>query len=108
MGKFMTFVGGALFGAAVGAGTALLMAPKPGEELRKDVRTKYDTTVTDVQERARETRSKVEQRAADARQKLGAQLDTARTGIAERKARVVVAAKSLRESKNDQVESIAA
>jgi len=107
MSKFLTFVGGALFGAAIGAGTALMMAPKAGEELRKDVRSKYDTTVADVQQRARETREMIEVRAADTRAKLNTQLDTARTGLTERKERIVEAAKTFRDEKNEKVETVA-
>lgn len=39
-----------LLGAIVGAGVALLLAPKSGKELRKDIKVKFDQILEDIKE----------------------------------------------------------
>ena len=50
MRRFMTFVTGVVFGAVVGAVTALLLAPTSGEELRSKARERFDDLSDEVRE----------------------------------------------------------
>lgn len=63
---------GALIGGAVGAAAALLLAPKPGRELRKDIREKAGQAsdkamqlVSSASSKTREVASQVSQHASD-------------------------------------------
>ena len=88
MKSLLKFFGGALVGAAIGAGTALLLAPKPGEELRGEIRHRYDDAAQTVRARTGETRAKIE-----------VKVDEARKEIAGRKDAVLEAARRLRAPK---------
>ncbi len=50
MRRFMTFLTGVVFGAVVGAVTALLLAPSSGEELRTRARERFDDLTDEVRE----------------------------------------------------------
>lgn len=69
MNRFTNFVTGALLGAAIGAGLAILLAPMSGAELQDQIRTK----VSDVQ-------NEVQQASMDKRAELEAQLAHLRSG----------------------------
>jgi gas vesicle protein len=49
MSKKSGFIGGALFGAVIGAAAALFVAPKKGSELREDALEKYNAFKEDPQ-----------------------------------------------------------
>jgi gas vesicle protein len=50
MGRFLSFVSGAMLGALVGAVTALLLAPMPGEELQRRARERIEAIRDEVRE----------------------------------------------------------
>jgi gas vesicle protein len=50
MRRFTNFLTGVIFGALVGAVTALLLAPSSGEELRSRARERFDDLTDDVRE----------------------------------------------------------
>jgi gas vesicle protein len=50
MRRFTSFLTGVIFGALVGAVTALLLAPTSGEELRSRARERIDDLSDDVRE----------------------------------------------------------
>jgi len=50
MRRFTNFLTGVIFGALVGAVTALLLAPTSGEELRSRARERFDDLTDDVRE----------------------------------------------------------
>lgn len=66
-------MGSFVLGALVGAGLALLFAPRSGEETQEELR-----------ERARQLREVAEERVRDASRNLEDRLDTVRTGVASR------------------------
>lgn len=70
-------VGSFLIGALLGAGVALLLAPRSGKETQEELRT-----------RAIELRGKAEERVRDASRQLEGRLDEAREGIQARAERV--------------------
>ena len=82
---------GILFGALIGAGVALLMAPKSGKELREELSEQYETT-----------RAEVEARAKEARVKLDEGLTRTRADVEEKRVQLVEAVQSLRKPKNDK------
>ena len=65
--------GSFILGALVGAGLALLFAPKSGEETQAELR-----------ERALKIRDSAEERVREAQRQLEERLDQARTGVTER------------------------
>ena len=56
-GSAITFL---LIGLGVGAAIALLLAPKPGKQLRKDLRRGYDDAVDRIQDLTGEARERME------------------------------------------------
>ncbi len=56
-GTAVTFL---LIGLGIGAMTALLLAPKTGKQLRKDIRRKYEDTKETVDDWTEDTRDAVE------------------------------------------------
>jgi len=58
LGTAITFL---LIGLGAGAAVALLMAPKPGKQLRKDLRRSYDDAVDRIQELTGEARERIEE-----------------------------------------------
>ena len=74
MEKAKGFVAGLLVGSAIGAGTALLKAPRSGEETRKQIQkkateaqNKAGDTVQQVRKRAEEIGDQVTERTAEMR-----------------------------------------
>jgi gas vesicle protein len=63
-------LGAFVVGALIGAGVALLFAPKTGEETQEDLRQK-----------ARELRDAAEDRVRDAQRRFGESVETARDGV---------------------------
>ncbi len=66
-------IGSFVLGALVGAGLALLFAPKSGQETQEDLK-----------ERARSLRSSAEERMRDAQKQLEDRLESAREGVQSR------------------------
>ena len=52
-------VGAAVIGALIGAGVALLMAPKPGSELREDLKSSAQTAIEKLQQVAEQVGDQV-------------------------------------------------
>lgn len=83
-------VGSFLIGALLGAGVALLLAPRSGQETQEELRT-----------RARELRGRAEERVRDASRQLEGRLDEAREGLQARAERVRDAVDSGRQAAVD-------
>ena len=58
-GSFATAITFLLIGLGAGAAVALLLAPKPGKQLRKDLRRSYEDTVDRIQDLTDEARERV-------------------------------------------------
>jgi len=58
VGTAITFL---LIGLGAGAAVALLLAPKPGKQLRKDLRRGYDEAVDRIQDLTGEARERIEE-----------------------------------------------
>ena len=82
--------GSFILGALVGAGLALLFAPKTGEETQEELR-----------ERARQLRSAAEERVKEAQRQLEERLDEAREGVSQRYDEVVEAVEAGRSAAAD-------
>ncbi len=48
MNKFWNFAGGLILGLLVGAAAGLLLAPKPGDEMRKEIQQEIDDILTEA------------------------------------------------------------
>ena len=83
-------LGSFLLGAMVGAGVALLFAPKAGEETQEELR-----------EQARKLREVAEERVREAQRQLESRLDVARDGVAARYDEVRDAVSARREAAVD-------
>ena len=70
-----TFLLGALAGALVGAGIALLMAPKPGAEVRKDLSDGYSSVRDAAARRYRDIADRASQRFEEASAKFEEKVD---------------------------------
>ena len=60
--KILPFLAGAVIGAVVGAGVALLYAPKEGEELRQSAKDKFDDVtegINDILKKAKTSAEKM-------------------------------------------------
>jgi gas vesicle protein len=66
-GKGAEFLAGLLIGGLVGAATALLLAPQPGEETREDLREKGIELKDRVMELSEEARKRAEELQAEGR-----------------------------------------
>jgi gas vesicle protein len=53
-GNTLTIIGALAVGAIIGAGLALLMAPKPGAELREDIKSSAQTAAEKIHQVAEE------------------------------------------------------
>ncbi len=53
MKDFFSFVGGALLGAAIGAGVVIFAAPKSGNETRQDLSTRWNGALTQGKQAAK-------------------------------------------------------
>ena len=60
MPKFWNFVGGLFLGLLVGAAAGLLMAPKPGSELRKELQQEIDDILNEARKAAELRRQELE------------------------------------------------
>jgi gas vesicle protein len=69
------FLLGALAGALVGAGVALLMAPKPGAEVRKDLSDGYSSVRDAAARRYRDMADRASQRFEEASAKFEEKVD---------------------------------
>jgi gas vesicle protein len=67
MGKIGNFLFGALIGAAIGAGLAMLLAPASGEELRRQMRERASSLQIEVKNAAITRRAELEQQLANMR-----------------------------------------
>ncbi|MFK7800942.1 MAG: YtxH domain-containing protein [Anaerolineae bacterium] len=61
MKKVMSFIVGAICGAAVGAAVALIFAPANGEELRQTVQDKWNEVLDEARRAQEETRRELEE-----------------------------------------------
>ena len=48
MNKFWNFAGGLILGLLVGAAAGLLLAPKPGDEMRREIQQEIDDILTEA------------------------------------------------------------
>ena len=78
---FGTFIAGLILGAVGGAAAALLMTPKRGEDMRRDVEKRVKETTKPVQEKAgplvsqgKERASEIVDQAADRAQELSGKI----------------------------------
>lgn len=60
MNKFMSFLSGLIFGAAVGAAAAALWAPASGQELQTQTRDWFDGLIHDARQAAADRRADLE------------------------------------------------
>lgn len=67
MNRFLSFFAGAVFGAAVGAGVALLLAPTSGEQLQAQIRDRATYIQNEVQRAADDKRTELEAQLAHLR-----------------------------------------
>jgi len=68
MRKFLGFLFGTIMGALVGATLALLLAPESGEELRGQIRQRFDALQAELGEAASTRRLELEQQLSNLRQ----------------------------------------
>ncbi len=68
-GEVLRLIAAALIGAAVGAAVGLLFAPKPGRELREDLKTKADEAKGLVSEKAAAAKAKAAEVAQTVKEK---------------------------------------
>lgn len=76
MRKFLSFLGGTLMGALVGATVALLLTPSSGETLRAQIRDRFAALQDELTEAANERKVELEKYLETLRQqKSGVQLE---------------------------------
>ena len=75
-------VGSFLLGAIVGAGIALLFAPKSGEETQEELKQHAGRLRVLAEERVREAQSQMEERLDEAREGMTARVDEVRDAVA--------------------------
>jgi len=66
-------MGAAVIGALIGAGVALLMAPKPGSELREDLKSSAQAAVEKLQQVAEQVGDQVKAATAEIAERHGAE-----------------------------------
>jgi len=74
-------IGSFILGALVGAGLALLFAPKSGEETQEEIKTRAIKLKDVAQERVRDAQHNLEGRLATAREHLQARVETVRDAV---------------------------
>ena len=74
-------VGSFLLGAMVGAGLALLFAPKSGEETQEDLKEQAKRLRVAAEERVREAQRQLEERLDDAREGVSTRYDDVRDAV---------------------------
>ena len=68
MEKTISFVGGFVIGAMIGAAVAVFMAPQSGEEFQKQIRERLDAVAQEGRRAAAERRAELEAQFAQAKQ----------------------------------------
>jgi len=68
MVKTISFVGGFVIGAMVGAAVAVFVAPQSGEEFQKQIRERLDAVAQEGRRAAAERRAELEAQFAQAKQ----------------------------------------
>jgi gas vesicle protein len=68
MDKTISFVGGFVIGAMIGAAVAVFMAPQSGEEFQKQIRERLDALAQEGRRAAAERRAELEAQFAQAKQ----------------------------------------
>ena len=68
MYKGISFVGGFVIGAMIGAAVAVFMAPQSGEEFQKQIRERLDAVAQEGRRVAAERRAELEAQFAQAKQ----------------------------------------
>ena len=68
MEKTISFVGGFVIGAMIGAAVAVFMAPQPGEEFQKLIRERLAVVAQEGRRAAAERRAELEAQFAQAKQ----------------------------------------
>lgn len=74
-------VGAFLLGAILGAGVALLLAPRSGEETQRDIRERATRLKDAAEQRVREIQQQVEERLEQARGEVMERVDTIREAV---------------------------
>jgi gas vesicle protein len=74
-------VGAFLLGALVGAGIALLLAPKSGAETQEDLKRQARKLRTAAEERVREAQRQIEERLGDVREGVQSRLDGVKDAV---------------------------
>jgi len=74
-------VGAFLIGALVGAGIALLLAPKSGAETQEDLKRQARKLRTAAEERVREAQRQIEERLGDVREGVQSRLDGVKDAV---------------------------
>jgi gas vesicle protein len=85
--KRQTSIAAFLWGAAAGALTALLFAPKSGEETQQDIRDGVRRLKDEAETRLTTVRGDIERHYESTREEVGERLDSARGELAVRKER---------------------
>ena len=91
-------VGSLMLGVLIGAGVALLFAPRTGEETRSDITRRARRAGTKVKGVAEEVSEQVVDTFEGARARVEEQIDSARTAIETKKAQVARAMEAGREA----------
>jgi gas vesicle protein len=74
-------VGAFLFGALLGAGVALLYAPRSGEETQADLKDRAARLRDSAEERLREAQAQIEERLEQAREELMERVDAVKEAV---------------------------
>ncbi len=61
MRSFFSFLSGVLSGAVVGVAAALLLAPSSGQRLRGDIRSRYETVLSDLKTSVEQERKRLQE-----------------------------------------------
>jgi gas vesicle protein len=86
--KTTTSIGSFLFGLAIGAGVALLMAPRSGAETRRDLRRRARKVREAAENAAEELTESVTDKFGEARQHVEERIDSARQAVELKKKQV--------------------
>jgi gas vesicle protein len=65
--RFLAFIQGLALGALVGAVTAIMLAPQPGDELQSNMRQRYNEAIAEGRRAAAERRAELEAQFAEAK-----------------------------------------
>lgn len=74
-------LGSFILGALLGAGVALLLAPKTGEETQKELKAQARKLRSAAEERVRNAHKSLEERLAEAREGVHARVESAREAV---------------------------